>query len=65
MSQQEIAFAKNWPLRAFTSGVAATGAGFYYLSRHNELRRIMAFKISFDIVFGVAWRSLIAFAVAD
>ena len=37
----------------------------YYLSRNNEFARVRAFKISFDMVFGIAWRSVIAIVVAD
>ena len=65
LSQQELQAAKNLPLRLVTHSLAIGGTAFYYLSRHNELGRLRAGRVSYDMVFGVGWRVLIAVGVAD
>ena len=47
------------------SGLAAGSSAIYYLSRHNQMGRARALSISFDMIFGVAWRSVLAVLVAD
>ena len=65
LSESEQQYARNLPFRFAFNGSMAGLAAMYYLSRQNELARVRAFKISFDMVFGMAWRSLIAVVVAD
>ena len=45
--------------------MAVAGTAIYHLSRHNQLGRMKALSVSFDMVFGVAWRSTVAVLVAD
>ena len=65
MTQNEKQGARCIPFRVAFNGLAAGSAALYYLSRTNELARVRAFRISFDMVFGVAWRVLFATVVAD
>ena len=65
LSQQEKQYARNIPFRVIFNSLAIGGTAVYHLSRHNQFGRVRALSISFDMVFGVAWRSLIALAVAD
>ena len=65
LTEHEKESAKNMPMRVISGMVAAKGAAFYYLSRHQQLGRVRALSISFDMVFGCAWRMLLAFAIAD
>ena len=39
--------------------------GLYYLTRHNELGKLMRFHISLDMVFGLVWRCAITGLAAD
>ena len=65
MTESEKQYARNLPFRFLFNGLAAGGVSVYFLSRHQQMGRIKAMSISFDIVFGVAWRVLLATAVAD
>ena len=65
LSQQEKQYARNIPFRVLFNGMAIGGTAVYHLSRHNQFGRVRALSISFDMIFGVAWRSLIAAGIAD
>ena len=65
LSQQEKQWARNIPFRMAFDGLSVGAMAVYHLSRHNQLGRVRALSISFDIVFGVAWRSALTFVVAD
>ena len=65
LSQSEKQYARNIPLRVAFNGLAVGGTALYHLSRHNQLGRVRALSISFDMVFGVAWRSAVAVVIAD
>ena len=65
LSQQEKQWARNIPFRMAFNGIAIGSTAVYHLSRHNQLGRVKALSISFDMVFGVAWRSVLAAAIAD
>ena len=65
LSQQEKQYARNVPFRMAFNGLAAGSTIIYHLSRHNQLGRVRAMSISFDMVFGVAWRSVAVLLVAD
>ena len=65
MTESEKQYARNLPFRTAFNSIAAGSAAVYFLSRHAQLGRIRAMSISFDIVFGVAWRVLAATAVGD
>ena len=65
LSQQEKQYARNIPFRVAFNGLAAGGMVVYHLSRHNQFGRVRALSISFDMVFGVAWRATIATLIAD
>ena len=47
------------------NGLAVGGICVYHLSRHNQLGRVRALRISFDMVFGIAWRSAVTALIAD
>ncbi len=47
------------------NGLAAGGMALYYMSRHNEVGRVKALKLSFDLAFNVLARSLLTVVVAD
>ena len=53
------------PLRVILDSAAVGGFALYHLSRHNQFGRVRALSISFDMVFGVAWRSVVALLVSD
>ena len=65
LSQQEKQYARNLPFRLAFNGLALGGTAIYHLSRHNQLGRVRALSISFDMVFGVAIRCGLAVLVAD
>ena len=65
LSQQEKQYARNVPFRMAFNGLAAGTSAIYFLSRHNQLGRVRALSISFDMVFGVAWRCAFTLLVAD
>ena len=65
LSQSEKQYARNLPLRMVFDGAAVGATALYHLSRHNQLGRVRALSISFDMVFGVAWRSAFAVLIAD
>jgi len=35
------------------------------MSRHNELTRVKQFRVSYNLVIGLAWRLIIAAAISD
>ena len=65
LSQHEKQYARNLPFRLFTNTFAAGACGLYYLSRHNEVGRLKAFRVTIDVVVNVVARSALAFLVAD
>ena len=65
LSQQELQWARCLPFRFAFNGLAAGGAALYYMSRHHELGRLRALRISFDLVLGITWRVLFTSVVAD
>ena len=65
LSQKEKQYARNLPFRMAFDGLAVAGISVYHLSRVNQLGRVRALSISFDMVFGVAWRSAVALVIAD
>lgn len=65
LSQQEKQAARCIPFRMAFNGLAAGTAALYYMSRHQELGRAKALKITFDMVFNVAVRTLLATVIAD
>ena len=65
LSQSEKQYARNLPFRMAFNGLAVGATAVYHLSRHNQLGRVRALSISFDMVFGVAIRSALALVVAD
>ena len=65
LSQHEKQYARNLPFRLFANSAAAASVGLYYLSRHNEVGRLKAFRLTIDVLVNVMARSLLAFAVMD
>ena len=65
LTESEKQYARNLPFRFAANGLAAGGAAVYFLSRHQQLGRIRAGSVSFDMVFGVAWRVLAVLLVSD
>ena len=51
LSQQEKQAARNIPFRLAFNGLAAGGAALYYVSRHYEVGRVKALRLTFDLVF--------------
>ena len=56
---------KQLPARLFFNALFMGFAGMYYLSRHNELNRLMKLKLSFDMMFNVGSRVALAGIVGD
>ena len=65
LTESELQGARCIPFRLAFNGLAAGGAALYYLSRSNELARVRALRISFDMIFGVAWRVVLSTVIAD
>ena len=65
LSQQEKQYARNLPMRFAMNGLAVGATALYYLSRNNQMGRVRAMSISFDMIFGVAIRSVVSLLVAD
>ena len=49
----------------FTNSLVACFAGFFYLSRHNEVNRLKRFVFSIDMLVNVGSRALLAFVATD
>ena len=49
----------------FFNAIACGAAGLYYLSRHNEINRIMRLKFSIDMMVNVGSRVALAGIVSD
>ena len=65
LSQKEKQAARNVPFRLAFNGAAAAGAALYYMSRHNEVGRVKALKLTFDLAFQVFGRVALTLVVAD
>ena len=52
--------ARMLPLRLAFAGLAFGASSFYYISRNHEINRLRRLKISFDLLFNVAGRGIIA-----
>ena len=52
--------AKMLPVRLAFAGLAVGASTFYYISRHHEMNRLRRLKISFDLLFNVAGRGVVA-----
>merc|ERR1711935_765771 len=65
LSQQEKQLARNLPFRMFFNCSSAALVGLYYMSRHDQIGRAKAFRITLDVALNVFGRSLITFGVAD
>ena len=65
LSEWEKQSARNLPFRFACNGIAAGGAALYYLSRHNEVGRVRALRISIDMLVNVAARAALAAVISD
>ena len=65
LSQHEKQYARNLPFRMGFNSFSAALVGLYYMSRHNEVGRLKAFRVTIDVALNVFARSLLAFAIAD
>ena len=57
--------AKMIPFRLCFTGLAVGVTSLYYLSRNHEINRIKNLKFSFDMIFQVGWRAVVAAIVGD
>ena len=64
-TQAEKQSNKNLVLRFAFNSVAIGTAGLYFVTRNQELHRLRNLSFSANLIFGLFWRSLIAYAVAD
>ena len=64
-SNWERQMSKQLPLRMFFNAAFMGFAGLYYLSRHNEINRIMRLKFSIDMIVNVGSRVALAGIVSD
>ena len=65
MTNYERQMAKQLPLRMFFNGISCGAAALYYLSRHNELNRVMKLRFSADMIVNVGARVALAFILSD
>ena len=65
LSQNEKQGAYNIIPRFIFDGAAVGLASVYYLSRNNELQKLMRFRFSADMIFGVFWRAALTALAAD
>ena len=65
LSEKEKEHARNLHPRNIFAATCAQITGLYYMTRHNELHRILKMRISGDLIFGCAWRCGIAFIIGD
>ena len=65
LSQKEKQSARCIPFRIAFNGLAASTAAVYYISRHNEVGRLKALKITFDLALNVFFRVALVTVVAD
>ena len=65
LSQQEKQAARCIPFRMAFNGLAAGMAALYYMSRQQELGRVKALRITFDLALNVVARVLLTTVVAD
>ena len=61
----ERILAKQWPVRIVLNSAFMAFAAFYYVSRHNELNRLMRLKISIDLMINVGTRVALAGVASD
>ena len=65
LSQQEKQSARCIPFRVAFNSTAVAATALYYMSRHNEIGRVRALRISGDLMVQVLGRSLLAVVCAD
>ena len=65
LSQNEKQSARNIPFRLAFNSMACGAAAVYYMSRHNELGRAKALKLTFDLAFNVFLRVALTLVVSD
>ena len=65
MTNWERQMAKQLPLRMAINGLSVGLFSFYYLSRHNEINRVLRMKFSVDMIVNVGARGALAFVVSD
>ena len=65
LSQNEKQSARCIPFRIAFNSLAVGAIALYYMSRHNEVGRVKALRITGDLVMQLIGRSLIAAVVAD
>ena len=65
LSQSDKQYARNVPFRMMFNAAALGITGLYFITRHNSIHRLKNLSISLDLVFGLAWRMVIAGLVAD
>ena len=56
--------ARKLPIRLLFNALAMGAAGFYYLSRHNEINRLKRLVFSIDMMVNVGSRALVAGVVS-
>ena len=59
-SNWERQMSKQLPARMFINAMVVSFAGLYYLSRHNEINRVMRLKFSIDMMVNVGSRAAVA-----
>ena len=64
MSNAEQQKAKHLPIRMCFNLAAMGAAGFFYLSRHNEINRVKRLIFSLDMMVNVGSRALVAGVVS-
>ena len=52
--------AKLYPVRLAFAGLAIGASTFYYISRNHEINRLRRLKLSFDLLFNVGARAVVA-----
>ena len=60
MTEWDSMMAKQLPLRLAFAGLAVGASTFYYISRNHEINRLRRLKLSFDLLFNVAGRGVLA-----
>ena len=65
LSESEKQSGKNLIPRAIYNAAAVGATAVYYLSRQNQIGRVRAMSITFDMIFSVGGRCLLAGVVAD
>ena len=60
LTEWEGQWARMLPLRLAFAGAAVGASTLYYISRHHEINRLRRLKISFDLLFNVGGRAVLA-----